>query len=111
MRRITWFIGGVAAGAAGAGYAKRSVRRTAAQLAPANVARGAAVRVRRRARDLADAVRDGRDAMSDREDELKARRDGRLARLDDHVGPNDEVLVDGRPVSPDRVAVLRRATE
>lgn len=110
MKRVTWFVGGVVAGAAGANYAKRRVRATAAQLAPANVARSAAEVARRRARDLADAVRDGRDAMTDREDELRARRDGRLARLDEHVGPDDEVLVDGRPVSPDRVAVLRRAT-
>ena len=41
MRRLVWFAGGVAAGAVGAGYAKRKVAATARKLAPANVARGA----------------------------------------------------------------------
>jgi hypothetical protein len=109
VKRVTWFVGGVAAGAVGANYAKRKVQQTASQLAPATVARGVVDRVGRRARDVVDAVREGRDAMNDREDELKARRDGRIEPLDAHVGPDDQVLVDGRVVEPGRVIVLRRA--
>jgi hypothetical protein len=117
MRRLTWFAGGVAAGAAGAGYAKRKVRRTvqrrvvdtASQLSPVHVARGAVDRAKRRSRDVADAVREGRTAMHHREDELKARRDGRVDTLDAHVGPEDQLLVDGQPVETGRVIVLRRA--
>jgi hypothetical protein len=45
--------------------------------------------------------------MHEREDELKARRDGRLASMADHLGPADQVLVDGRPVEADRVVVMR----
>ena len=41
MRRAVWFVGGVAAGVAGAGYAKRKVTVAARRLAPSNVARGA----------------------------------------------------------------------
>ena len=41
MRRTVWFVGGVAAGAASAGYAKRKVTAAARKLAPANVAAGA----------------------------------------------------------------------
>lgn len=109
MKRVTWFVGGVAAGAVGANYAKRKVQQTASQLAPATIARGAADRLSRRTRDLVDAVREGREAMHGREDELKARRDGRIDTLDAHVGPDDQVLVDGRVVEPGRVIVLRRA--
>ena len=58
MRRLVWFAGGVVAGAAGTGYAKRkvttTVRRTAEQLAPSNVARGAATSVRRSGSRVAD---------------------------------------------------------
>lgn len=107
MRRLTWFATGVAAGALGTNYAKRKVRTTAAQLAPGHVARTTYEVTRRRARDVVEAVRDGREAMHAREDELRARRDGRLVTLDDHVGPADQVIVDGRPVEPGRVVVLR----
>jgi hypothetical protein len=107
MKRMTWFVGGVAAGVAGAGYAKRTVKKTADRLAPVNVARGAADRAKDTARSVADAVRDGRDAMRAKEAELRARRDGRIDTLDAHVGPMDTVLVDGRPVDTGRVIVLR----
>lgn len=107
MKRVTWFIGGVAAGATGVGMAKRRIQRTAAQFAPTAVARQAADAVADRARGLVDAVRDGRSVMHQREDELKARRDGRLASMADHLGPADQVLVDGMPVEPNRVVVMR----
>jgi hypothetical protein len=113
MKRVTWFIGGVATGAAGAGYVrrtfKRTVQRTATQLAPANIARGALRKVKQRGRDVGDAVREGRDAMRARERELRAGRDGRVETLDDQLGPDDQLLVDGQPVESARVIVLRRA--
>ena len=108
MRRVVWFVGGVAAGAAGAGYAKRKVTATARRLAPSNVARGAAGSVKRTGHRVADAVREGRRAAQVRERELRAERDGRLVRLGDHLHPGDEVLVDGTPVESGRVILMRR---
>lgn len=108
MRRLTWFVTGVAAGATGAGYATRKVKQTAAQLAPANVAKGAADRVKRAGHQVIDAVKEGRAAMHAREDELKARRDARVERIDDHLDPGDQLLVDGRPVDAGRVIVLKQ---
>lgn len=109
MKRLTWFVGGVATGAVGVNYAKRKVRTTAELYTPAKVARSTVERARQRAHDVVDALRDGREAMRAREDELTARRDGRLVSLDQHVGPDDQLLVDGRPVEPGRVIVLRHA--
>jgi hypothetical protein len=97
----------MAAGATGAAYATRKVKQTAAQLAPVNVARGAADRAKQASRHVVDAVREGRVAMHAREDELKARRDARVASLDDHLEPGDRILVDGRPVETGRVIVLK----
>ncbi len=108
MKRVTWFAGGVAVGVASAGYAKRKVKETAAQVAPAQVARSAAETLRVKGRDVVDAVREGRQVMRHTEDELRARREGRLTSLDEHVGPNDEVYVDGVPVESGRVIVMRR---
>lgn len=108
MKRITWFVTGVAAGATGANYAARKVKQTASQLAPANVAKGAADRARRGGRHVVDAVREGRSAMRAREDELKARRDQRVESLDDHLEPGDQLLVDGQPVESGRVIVLKQ---
>lgn len=108
MKRVTWFVTGVAAGATGTAYAAKKVKRTAAQLAPANVARGAAGKVKQTGRHVVDAVREGRAAMQSREDELKARRDARVDSLDDHLEPGDQILVDGRPVESARVIVLKQ---
>jgi hypothetical protein len=107
MKKVTWFVGGIAAGAAGAGYAKRKVRETAAQLAPTRVVRSAGEGVRSGVRAAADAVREGRVAMKAKESELRARSEGRAASLDEVLAPGDEVLVDGRPVEPGQVIVLR----
>ena len=106
--RTAWFVGGVAAGAVGAGYAKRKIGATARKLAPANVARGAAGSVHGAGKRVAGAVREGRQAAQVRERELRAQRDGRLVRLDDHLRPGDEVLVDGEPVESARVILMRR---
>ena len=108
MRRVVWFAGGLAAGAAGAGYAKRKASRAVRAVAPANVARGAARTMGRTGRRVADAVREGRHAAQVRERELRAERDGRLVRLGDHLRPGDEVLVDGEPVESARVILMRR---
>lgn len=108
MKRLTWFVSGAAAGAAGAGYATRKVKQTAEQLRPANVARSAAQRARDSGRRLVDAAREGREAMRDREDELKARRDARAEPIDDRLEPGDKLLVDGQPVDSGRVIVLKQ---
>lgn len=108
IKRLTWFAGGVAAGVAGAGYAKKKVKETAAQLAPVQVAKGVASKARSAGRSVADAVRDGRQAMHHHEDELRAKREGRLESLEDHVDPGDQVFVDGRPVESGRVIVMRQ---
>jgi hypothetical protein len=107
MKRVTWFAGGVVAGVASAGYAKKKVKQTASQITPAKIAKSAASSVRSRTRDVADAVREGRQVMRHTEDELKARRDGRLVSLDDHVAPGDQVYVDGVPVESGRVIVMQ----
>jgi hypothetical protein len=108
MKRLSWFVGGVAAGAAGAGYAKKKVKHTAAQLAPVNVAKRAAGSIRDQGRHVVDAIREGRTAMHSKEDELRARRDARVETLDDRLEPGDQLLVDGRPVETGRVIVLKQ---
>jgi len=107
MKRVTWFVGGAAVGLASAGYAKKKVKETAAQIAPAQVARSAAMRARDVGRDVVDAVREGRQVMRHTEDELRARREGRLESLEDHVDPRDQVFVDGVEVESGRVIVMR----
>ena len=115
MKRVTWFVSGAVAGVAGAGYAKKKVRETASQLAPAHVARTAVARVRDRGSDVVDAVREGRRAMQDREAELKARLHGTAAplteELADQLAADDQILVDGRPVQPGQVIVLRQVRD
>jgi len=108
MRRVTWFVTGVATGVASAGYAKRKVRRTAAHLAPASLARNAASKVRDGGLHVVGAVREGRAAMHAREDELKARRGTRAEPLDARLDPDEQLLVDGRPVDAGRVIVLKQ---
>lgn len=107
MKRVTWFAGGVVAGIASAGYAKKKVKETASQMAPAQVARSAATTVRIRTRHVVDAVREGRQVMRHTEDELHARREGRLTSLDEHLAADDQVFVDGVPVESGRVIVMR----
>jgi phosphohistidine phosphatase SixA len=107
IKRLTWFAGGVAAGAAGAGYAKKKVKEKAAQVSPSGAARSAARRARQTASQVIDAVREGREAMTQHEDELKAKRDGRLVTLSEHVAPGDQVFVDGVEVESGRVIVMR----
>ena len=107
IKRLTWFAGGVAAGAAGASYTKKKVKEKAAQVSPAGVARSAVQRARQTASHVVDAVREGREVMNQHEDELKAKRDGRLVTLAEHVAPCDQVFVDGVEVESGRVIVMR----
>lgn len=107
MKRLTWFVGGVAAGATGVNYAKKKVKEKAAQVSPGGVARSAAGRAKSTASTVVDALREGREAMGQHEDELKAKRDGRLVSLDEHVGPRDQVFVDGVEVDSGSVIVMR----
>jgi hypothetical protein len=103
LKRVTWFVGGAVAGAAGAGVAKRKVKATAAALAPRNVAKQTGQRIR-------DAVDEGRRAARVKEAELRARLDGRHATID-QVADVDQVLIDGREVEPGRVIVLQQVAE
>ena len=104
MKRLTWFIGGAAAGVAGAGIAKRKVKQAATHLSPKSVARNVSDRVH-------DAVAEGRRAMRAKELELRARLDGRVTTLADDLDEGDEVLVDGRPVQPGQVIVLKQVRD
>ena len=90
MKRITWFVTGLAAGAdrrqlrdqegQADGIAARAGQRRQGCRRPRSSSVGAQV---------VDAVREGRAAMHAREDELKARRDARVETLDDHLEPGD----------------------
>jgi hypothetical protein len=111
MKRVTWFVGGVAAGAVGAGAAKRKVKSVANELAPVQVAKRATGSVRDRTVRVADAVREGRRAMVARERELRARLDGRVTTVADEIGDVETVLVDGRPVEAGQVIVLRQVRD
>lgn len=111
MKRLTWFLGGVAAGAAGTTYARHKVRAKAAELAPAQLASRAGDRARDTGRRVSDALREGREAMRAKEAELRARLDGRAVPLDAALGEDDVVHVDGRPVEPGQVIVLRQVRE
>jgi hypothetical protein len=111
MKRVSWFVGGVVAGAAGTTYATRKVKQAASQLAPTNVVKSAAGKVREGGRNVVGAVRDGRAAMHAREDELKARRDARIEPLDERLEPGEQLYVDGRPVDSARVIVMKARSE
>ena len=104
IKRLTWFIGGAVAGVAGASVAKRKAKEVTAEYAPAQMARKAGDRVR-------DAVAEGKRAMKAKEAELRARMDGRTGTLADDLDEGDTVIVDGRPVEPGQVIVLRQVRE
>jgi hypothetical protein len=106
IKRISWFVSGAVAGIASAGYTKRKVKQTAAQMAPAKIANKAVAGAKTRIGNVGEAIRDGRNAMRHKESELRARRDGRVSTLADQLGPNDEVLVNGSPVEPGQVIVM-----
>ncbi len=104
IKRLTWFFGGAVAGIAGAFFAKRKAKEVAAEYAPAQVARKAGDRVR-------EAMAEGKRAMKAKEAELRARLDGHASTLADDLDDGDTVIVDGRPVEPGQVIVLRQVRE
>jgi len=108
MKRLSWFISGALAGVASVGYAKKKVKATASHLTPASLVKSARARMRERRLDVSEALRDGRSAMHDKEAELIARRDGIFGSLADELSSDDQVLVDGKPVEPGQVIVLRQ---
>ena len=54
---------------------------------------------------------EGRRAMRAKETELRARLDGRAITLADDLDEGDEVLVDGWPVEPGQVIVLKQVRD
>ena len=104
IKRMTWFVGGAVAGVAGVGVAKRKMKRAATHLSPQHVAHGVGERVR-------DAFGEGRRAMRAKEIELRALLEGRASKLADDLDEGDEVLVDGRPVKPGQVIVLKQVRD
>jgi hypothetical protein len=111
MKRVTWFVGGIAAGAVGAGAAKRKVKRVTNELVPVQIARKAGGQVADRGNRVVDAVREGRRAMRTKEMELRARLEGRSSTLADEISDIETVLVDGRPVEAGQVIVLRQVRD
>jgi hypothetical protein len=104
IKRLSWFVGGAVAGVAGAGFAKRKVKKAASHLAPKNVVHGVTARVR-------DAISEGGNAMRAKEAELRARLDGRVTTLADDLDEGDEVQIGGRPVEPGQVIVLKQVRD
>ena len=104
MKRLTWFVGGAVAGVAGASVAKKKAKAVVVEYAPVNVAKKTGDRVR-------EAVSEGRRAMKAKEAELRARLDGRAMNLGDHLDDGDAVLVDGTPVEPGQVIVLKQVRD
>lgn len=111
MKRVTWFVGGIAAGAVGAGAAKRKVKKVTNELVPVQIARRAGGQVADRTTRVADAMREGRRAMKAKEMELRARLEGRSSTLADEIDDIETVLVDGRPVEAGQVIVLRQVRD
>jgi hypothetical protein len=104
IKRMTWFVGGAVAGVAGVGMAKRKMKQAATHLTPKHIAHGITDRVH-------DAFTEGRRAMRARESELRARLDPGAVSLADDLDDGDEVLVDGRPVEPGQVIVLKQVRD
>ena len=104
MKRLTWFVGGAAAGIAGANVAKKKVKAVASEISPSNVAKKTTNRVR-------EAVNEGKRAMRSKEAELRARLDGRASSLADDLDEGDTVLVDGQPVEAGQVIVLKQVRD
>ena len=73
IKRLTWFTGGIVAGAASVVLMGRRIRRRVSDLAPVRVAERAVRRSRQSALLLRDAYGEGRAAMAQRERELKER--------------------------------------
>lgn len=73
IKRLTWFTGGIVAGAASVVLVGRRIKRRVSDLAPVRVAERAVRRSRESAHLLRDAYGEGRTAMAQREKELRQR--------------------------------------
>ena len=73
IKRLVWFVSGLATGAGAVVVLGKRIRRRVAALTPVRLAEQGVERVRDLTSTLRDAVRDGVDAMRDRERELKDR--------------------------------------
>lgn len=73
MKRATWFVTGVIAGASSVAIVGRRIRRRVSEFAPVRVAERAVKRSRESVERIRDAIGDGRSAMADRERELRHR--------------------------------------
>ena len=107
MRRVTWFVGGVVAGAATAGYAKRrsagrrpcSPRATSPAKPPAASGCGSSGSVTPCTRAST--------RCAARKPSCAPSATGRVEVLDTGLEPGDRVLVEGRLVEPGQVVILR----
>lgn len=111
IKRFIWFVSGIVTGVVAVVVTGRKVKRRVGkvtQLTPVKVVRDATSSVRNSVAEVGEAVRDGREAMRAKEIELRARVEGRASSLDDELDGADAVLVDGEPVEPGRVVVLRQ---
>lgn len=111
IKRLVWFVGGLVTGVATMVFTGRKVRRRVekvANITPIRAVRDATQSVRQSVAEVGDAVRDGREAMRAKENELWARVEGRAHGLDEDLDDDDAVLVDGEPIEPGRVVVLRQ---
>lgn len=107
VKRLSWFLGGAVAGVVGAGVTRKKVRTVAAELSPSNLARKATERAR-------EALLDGKQALKVKQVELRARLTGSAGHagtLADELEEGATVLVEGRPVEPGKVIVLRPLRE
>jgi len=114
IKRFVWFVGGTIAGVTGTLVAGRRVKRRVRTLAPVRVVQETTSSLRRRVADLGEAIDEGLQVMQAREAELRARVDGRVSSLSDvdrPISDRDALLVDGEPVEPGRVVVLRDVNE
>ncbi|MEY4360938.1 MAG: hypothetical protein RL391_244 [Actinomycetota bacterium] len=110
IKRFIWFVGGTLTGVVGTALAGRRVKRRVRTLAPVRVAQDTSKRLRGRLDEWGNAFSEGRQVMQVRETELRARIEGRSSSLSDLDGPvtdADALLVDGEPIEPGRVVVLR----
>jgi hypothetical protein len=111
IKRFIWFVSGLLTGVVAMVFTGRKVRRRVEKvtnLSPVKAVRDATQSVRQSVAEVGEAVRDGRDAMRAKEDELRARVEGRASSLDQDLDSDDTVLVDGEPIEPGRVVVLRQ---
>lgn len=102
-RRLTWFVTGAVTGAAGSRFVRRKTRQAAARITPRNVARSGAVTLRRKGREVVKMVRFTRPVGTN--GELEGH--DHPATIADRIAPDEEILVDGRPVDRGRIVVTR----